>query len=333
MISRGLIGAAVIALVIDLFGCGAAPKAESGKPIAAPQQPAGAAAAPGDAAASGIMALVDGRAVRWSELRPLLVEAAGADVLSEWLLDRRLEAELRDKNLTVTDADIDAEKQLMLRQLNTNPDDAIRLLQNLRDERGLGDHRFPALLRRNASLRKLVSPQVNITDAMVQQAYRQRYGEKTVVRMILVPTLGEASAVARRLAAGENFTDLAIALSKDSSRDQGGLLPAISAEDPTFPEIVRQTVSRMVVGQVSDPVAIDQAFAILRCERKITQEQVPFDKVAGDLRQLVRLRAERSLMQRQARVLLEKVDITVLDAELDRDWKRSRTKIVNPNGK
>jgi foldase protein PrsA len=325
----------VLVILTLLAGAGCAAPPQTGKPLTV-AKPAPAAEAPPvagpatDASAMGVMALIDGKPVRWSELRPLLVEAAGADVLGEWLLDRRLEATLRDKSMTVTEADVDAERQLMIRQFSDDPNEGVRLLNRLRDQRGLGPRRFPALLRRNASLRKLVADQVQVSDAMVAAAYEQRYGPKTVARMILVATLPEAAAVIHRLKAGESFTDLAINVSKDSSRDQGGLLPAISSEDASYPEAIRKTAARLAPGEVSDPVTLEQGFAILKCERKIEGEKTPLEKVAGELRQQVRLRAERSLMQRQARVLIEEGDATVLDNELDREWKQRRSQIVKP---
>lgn len=276
----------------------------------------------------GVIALLEGRPVRWSELEPRLIEAAGAQVLGEYVLDQRIEEEMDHRGIAVTPQDIDAERRLMLKQLSKDPDEAVRLLERVRQNRALGDVRFAALLRRNASLRKLIAAQTHVTDAMVHQAWREVYGEKTVVRLIMVPTLTEASEVVKQAKSGASFIDLAIHKSKDVSRNQGGLLPPISVDDPTYPEVVRQTATSLQPGQVSDPVTLENGFAILKCERKIAAEKVPFEKVAADLRDAVTLRVQRMLMQRQARTLLEKADVTVLDSQLNQDWHRRRSEIL-----
>jgi hypothetical protein len=111
---------------------------------------------------------------------------------------------------------------------------------------------------------------------------------------------------------------------------QGGLLPPISAQDTSFPAAIREGAVRMVVGQTSQPITLEQGFAILRCERKVPGEGVDFATVEGGLRREVRLGAERLLMERQARTLMVDVDVTVLDADLDRVWRRELSEITTP---
>ncbi|MBI1371130.1 MAG: hypothetical protein GC162_21070 [Planctomycetes bacterium] len=275
-----------------------------------------------------IIALVDGKPVRWSALLPMLVESAGGSALGEWVLDRQIERALAEQHVTLTQADLDREKQYLAEQLSPDANEAIRLLNQLRDDRGLGPVRFNLLLKRNAGLRRLVQPDVSVNEAMIGQAYEQQYGVKTVARLILVPSLTEAGALLNRLHAGESFIDLAIDVSKDASRAQGGLLPPISAQDATFPKGIRDVAVRLEPGQVSEPIAVEGGFAILKCERKISAQAVPLAQVHDDLARQLRLSVERSLMQRKARVLLEQAQVTVLDAEMDRAWKQQKKEMV-----
>ncbi|MBI1371189.1 MAG: hypothetical protein GC159_00275 [Phycisphaera sp.] len=278
----------------------------------------------------GAAALVDGRTLSWAELRPLIVEASGGTVLGEWALDQRIARELKQRRLAVSEADVKREEALLREQLSDDPDQAVRLLDRLRDTRGLGPRRYDALLRRNAGLRRLVADEVKVTPAMVQALYEQRYGEKAVCRLIMVPNLSEATKVIKRLEQGASFIDLAIEVSTDSSRNQGGLLPAISPLDATFPKEIRDTTAKLQVGEVSPPIALEGGFAILKCERKIAQEPVPFDSVSNALTVQARLEVERTLMSRQARTLLQNLDVTVLDADLDRAWKQRKDRLLEP---
>ena len=279
----------------------------------------------GSAGSTGeLVALWRGRSIQWAALRPALVEAAGGQVLAEWLLTQQVEAALDQEGLRVSEDDIAREKALMLRRLADDPDQAARLLQRLRQRRGLGPTRFDMLLRRNAGLRKLVADEAEATDSMVRRAYERQYGRKTVARMILVPTLNDAGQVIQRLEEGEPFIDLAVDLSRDASRAQGGLLPPISPADATFPKVVRETVAGLEPGQVADPVALQGGFAILKAERKIDAQQVPFEEAAPELREQVRLRVEQNLMQRRARTMLQNADPTILNARLNQAWQTQR---------
>jgi foldase protein PrsA len=286
--------------------------------------------APDEAAAPLTVAIVTGRPVSWNVLRPMLIEASGGMILSEYILDSQIVAELQSRRLAVSERDVEREKSILLNQLSSDPDQAVRLLEELRDRRGLGPRRFELFLRRYASLRKLVADEVQVTDAMLRQAHEERYAPQSVCRLIVVETLAEAGAVRQRLDAGESFTDLAIELSRDRSRNQGGLLPPISPHDPTFPTAISAAASRLTLHEVSDPIALDNGFAILRCENKITPEPVALEQVADELRQEVRLNVERNLMARKARSLLDSADVAVLHAELNEEFKRTMRQAAEP---
>jgi parvulin-like peptidyl-prolyl isomerase len=266
--------------------------------------------------------LIDGEPIRIGQMAPLLNEAAGAQVLMDFVLARQVDKALAASRIQLTDVHIKIERQRFTAQLSQDPDQAARLLAALRQRRGLGQARFAMLLRRNAGLRQLVAGRVTVTEPMVRRAFEEVYGPKTVVRMILVPTLRDAQAVLQKLKAGSSFIDLAVLHSTDSSRDAGGLLPAISIADATYPKAVRQVAAKLKPGDRSDPVALPDGFAILRCERKIRSAQVAFEKTAPGLRQQLRLRLESTLMQREARILLDRADVTAFDAALDRAWQK-----------
>jgi foldase protein PrsA len=268
--------------------------------------------------------------MRLSELQPLLIETAGGEVLAELVLDEQIAREMKRRDLTLSEQEIAAERELLLTQYSPDPDQARRLLDEVLRRRRMGPRRFEISLRQNAALRKLVADQVNVTDEMVRREYEQRLAVQSVCRLILVPSLRQAHEVLRRLAAGESFTELAIALSTDPSRNQGGLLPPIAPWDVSFPAAITTAAGRLEPGQTSDPVALDDGFAILHCERKITPQDRPFEERAEALRAELRLNLERAFMERLARTLLQEAEISVLDATLDRQFKERRTQLVQP---
>ena len=55
------------------------------------------------------VALVDGIGAAWEDLRPALLEAAGGEVLAEWILQRKIEAALLESDRRLGPAGIEAE--------------------------------------------------------------------------------------------------------------------------------------------------------------------------------------------------------------------------------
>ena len=312
-----------------LAGCqaadsgGLAPGAQSGN--ANIQSTGGAAESP----ATRVVAYLDGRPISHNDLQASLYEAAGGQVLAEAILDRRIDKRLADRKLTVTQAQLDAEKVALLKTLDANNDDqAVRLLRELRKRRGLGDLRFEQLLRRNAAMRLLIQEEVTISDAELRQAFEIEYGSRYEVRLITVDNLSLASQLVRK-ARGEGvplepFIELAVKNSTDPSRVQGGLLAPVSPADPTWPDGIRKAVALMEEGKVSDPIAIEKGFAILKLERKIAAKPIQLEAVRSDLTARVRRNTERVLMQRLARTLLNEVELIVTDRTLRESWAQQK---------
>ena len=277
------------------------------------------------------VALIDGVPVGFDELRPVLIEAAGATALEERVLDRQLEREGLRLGITLTEADLAAERVRLAEVFATTGvapegDSASveRALERVRRERGLGDERFAGLIRRSAMLRRLVRDEVQISPAAVEQAYELRYGERLRTRVIVVPTAGDAARVIERARAGEPFDRLAIELSTDASASAGGLVGPINAADPTWPAAIRSAAAGLGVGELSPPVGVEKGYAVLCLEERLTS---PADRpapaaVADDLSREVRLRQERLLMDRTARRLLEQAEVSVVDPVLRRTWEQ-----------
>ncbi len=278
----------------------------------------------------GALALLDGQPIEASDISVGLVEAAGATVLQEHILDSLLRRELARVNRTIDPEQIDAELAILIDSLTaggvaSDSDEARALLDQLRRNRSLGDSRFQALLWRNAAMRALVAPRVNVTNQDLELAYQLRYAETYSARLITTDTASQATQAIRRVRDGEPFGEVAAALSTDISRDRGGLLPPISPADPTFPAAVRTTLAQLSPGEVSQPVALASTYAILKLERinPADPSAPPSAQAARDvLEPDVRLQKERAEMDLLARTLLESARVQILDPQLQREWIR-----------
>lgn len=267
-------------------------------------------------------ALVNGKAVRWGELRPLLTEAAGAEALQDIIFARMIDERLASAGITITEDDLNAEQELLLESLHEDSDTAIRLLNELRRRQGLGPTRFRMLLYRNAALRCLVRDQVQIDEDAERRMFEYLHGEKRQPRLITVPNLTSAQRVLERLEGGEPFGDVAVNVSTDASANRGGLLEPISRVDASYPRPIREALWQMSPGDVTSPILLDSGYVILRLDRIVPDHDVAFADVRDEVRRLARINRERSLMEQLGRRILSDTSVTVFDESLDASWSR-----------
>jgi hypothetical protein len=271
-------------------------------------------------------ALVEGRVVDWGELRPLLNEAAGADVLADVVLDRMLVAELDDAGILITAQELDAERALFYETLSPDPDTAARLARQLRARQGLGRQRLDRLLRRNAALRALVRDRVEITEEAISRMYEIAHGPKRQARLIVAPTLNDAQAAINRVNAGELFADVAVEVSTDTSAARGGLLEPISRADASYPQALREAVWALEPGELSRPVFLGDRYAVLALLSVFDGDGADIDANRPQLERQVRLNQERILMDDLARRLLAGASVTIIDDEIKWSWDARRNR-------
>ena len=268
------------------------------------------------------LAFLRGEPVTWSLLGERLIEARGGAVLAEVILDRVIAQRVAEAGLAISDQDVALERDILAMALSDDADQAARLIVELRQRRGLGDQRYESFLRRQAGLRKLIQPQVEVGPAAVGQAYQLQYGPQYEVRIIVTATLRELGAVAKEAQAGVPIHELAVRHSTDASKTQGGLLSPFSLVDATYPAAIRTAVATLRVGSVSQPIAIENGFALIKLERKIDARNVNFDDVKEKLTVLVRRRVENLLMRQRERAMLDDANarLTILNPALKKSW-------------
>lgn len=284
------------------------------------------------------IAIVDGKPIAIDRLQGPLLEASGALILEEVVLDVLLERELERLGIMVGDAARDAEQQRLLTSLTQNQlaptqQSALAMLDVLRSARGLGPSRYPALLQRNASLRALVRDRVTISPADLDQAFQLRYGQRYRARIITIATTSAAQQALQRLRAGEPFAQVAADISTDPSRDRGGLLPPISLADTSFPSSIRTALRSLTPGERAGPIALDETFAILMLDSIIPPPSgapSSIDDVRDELERDARLYQERVLMDDLARRLLDDAHVSILNPALHRSWRQRRNVSASP---
>ncbi len=299
--------------------------AAGGTPAAAPVRDPGAATAGARGGASGgTPAMWRNDAIPGDELDARAMEAAGALVLEEMLIERALRTELARRELTVDEAAIAREETMAREALSSDPARAEQLLQALRASQGLGAIRWTSLLWRNAALRTLARDQSSVGEPEIATAHDLRHGPRRNARIIVVPDLTSVQRAMERLAAGESFSDVASALSTDTSRDRGGLVSPVSRLDPTWPATVREALWALEPGTHSAPVLIDDGYIIVRCEGEIPGDGVTPEAARTESERTARLAVDRVEMDRIQREIVRELDPTIFDRSLDESWRRTR---------
>lgn len=267
---------------------------------------------------------INGRAVAWEALSDRLAEAAGAVVVEEVALDYLIETEAAERGVTITQADLDNERDwlaIAVTQGSRAPStDPVRLITEVRQRRGLGPERFAALLRRNALLRAMVRESIEVSPEQVELAWRIQHGGRVRIRLIIAQSLHEAQALhAQAVAAGNSeivFAKLAETHSTDNSAPLGGLIEPFSTEDPAYEESVRRVAAQLAPGQIGPVVATANGYAVVLLTERLTPDGVALTQVREQLREQLTRRQERVRMDELATRLLGTAHIRVIDPSL-----------------
>ena len=202
------------------------------------------------------------------------------------ILTQMIQAELlgqaaKDLGVTITDADIAAERARIVEQVGGQGQfDKIVEENNLTEADVEGQLRDLIVEQRVTAL---VAERVAVTDADVRAYYAQnkdtRY-ERMRASHILVETEDEAQAVLARVRGGEDFAALAGTLSKDTgSAPQGGDLGEFT-RGRLVPEFERAAFAAEV-GEIVGPVQTEFGWHVI----KVTAHTAPtLDEVADEVR-------------------------------------------------
>ena len=176
--------------------------------------------------------------------------------------------------------------------------------------------------------RALIAGDVALSESAIDRAHDLRYGTRYEARLIVTPTPALGAEAARRLRAGEDFDDVAHALSTDPSAIAGGRIPPVHPADLSWPAAVRSSLSSIESGDLTPLIAVDNGYALLRLERAFTPPPsgLSADEERSVARRDARLEAERLLMAGLANDLLGIADVEIRDAALGRAGERGDTR-------
>jgi parvulin-like peptidyl-prolyl isomerase len=266
-----------------------------------PQQPAtqqtaqqpGKAAAQKDAAAPhagptthDVMAVVNGQDIKRDALGTACVERFGKDVLEGLVNKRLIMHHCRNRNIEVTDQEIDAEIDKMAKRFKIGREQWVQMLER---ERGINVEQYRRdILWPTLALRKCAAKDLEISDVQLNEAYEAQYGPSVKCRLIVVADRKLAEQLHRQLTdRPDDFARLAMQNSIDvNSASIGGLIQPIRHHlgDPN----IEREVFTMEDGKISSIIPVGEQFAILKCEGKLPARNVPIESVREELSEQIR---------------------------------------------
>lgn len=262
----------------------------------APQQSAqqpGKAAGQKDAAASragqtthSVMAVVNGQDISRDALGTACVERFGKDVLEGIVNKRLIMHHCRNRNIEVTDQEVDAEIDHMAKRFKIGREQWVQMLER---ERGINAEQYKRdILWPTLALRKCAAKDLDVTDAQLNERYEAQYGPAVKCRLIVVGDRKLAEQLHRQLTdRPEDFARLAMQNSVDvNSASIGGLIQPIRHHlgDPN----IEREVFAMDDGKISSIIPVGEQFAILKCEGKLPARNVPIESVREELTEQLR---------------------------------------------
>jgi parvulin-like peptidyl-prolyl isomerase len=318
-----------------IVGCGpktgpaANGKIDSSNKIEAPDKPSLTADSDVVVATAGDVEITE------TQLMTALKEAHGFGMLM-YLVQRELAFETcRQMGMTVSDADIDEERQWTLNQMFENAregEDRENLLDQYLAQPKPRDQmmtrtEFDIIISTNAAMRKIAKASLKnaISDEDLKMHFDQLYGASVKVRHIMVSNPQELQKVQRLLAAGEDFAAVARAESRNpETKRVGGELPPFTINDARLPENFRRVAFALKENEVSDPVQAGGSYHLIKLEKRIDPKAVKFEDVKDSLRDSIQdrviiegVKEIRNRLAQQALAVL-KVEDPVLKAEFDK---------------
>ncbi len=299
--------------------------------------------APPAATSTDAIATVGTSQIPRDEFVALLIRSRGVPVIEQLIGLSAAEEFAKKRGVTVSDADVDFEYELALRRLSDplafsttegfDIAEAERLLDSILASRSMSRPEFMVTVRRNACLRRVLAAEFTVTDEQLRSEYDLAFGDRIQLRHIQSGNLADASRIKERLAAGEDFADLATRYSTNATTARrGGQLDPISLRDEFFPQSMRQAAAKLGPGEVSDVIRVGEWYQIIKMERAVPAQQRDFDSVRDMLKKRIEVRVTDAGMRDLHDKLMRDAAVQISDPLLRDAYQaaRARNRIETP---
>ncbi len=208
----------------------------------------------------------------------------GKDVLKD-MIDQQVIEEMAAKyKIKVSEEDIDREYRI-LQTTYSSPGE-----NKLTSEKRWKEHIRNSLLQEEILTRDVVISKEELKSYYDEN--KKLFNVPTAYHLshILVKTKAEAKKAVTELSQGSSFSALAMERSiEEFSANEGGNIGYIIAGDERFPAEYIQTAEALKKGEFSEPIKVNDGYAVIRLEGKVEGKNYSFKDVMQQIRRQIAL--------------------------------------------
>lgn len=228
----------------------------------------------------GVVAEVNGDKISKDELYSLLNEQYGEEILDAIISEKLIEQEAKEQNISVTDAEIEEELQLLYESYGGE-----EAFNAAMETNGVTKDQINQDLETYIITNKILEPRVKVTEDEMKSYFEENKDtftqqEQVQASHILVADEAAAKEVKDKLANGGDFSELAKEYSTDTeTKDAGGDLGLFGKGDMVAE--FEEAAFSMELNTISEPIKTDYGYHIIKVvDKKAAAEAVYEDHEA-----------------------------------------------------
>lgn len=213
------------------------------------------------------VAKVNGEKITKDDLYDTLVKYYGAQALDTMITEKIVELETKKANITVTDAEVQKEIDVMIESSGGQEVYELQLAQQ-----GITSEDMKVQITSYLKTMKLLEPRIKITDEEISTYLEENKAtlalpEKVEASHILVADEATAIDVKKQLDQGGDFTELAAKYSTDTDNAQNGGELGLFGKGEMVAAF-DTVVFSMKIGEISDPVKTEFGYHVIKLTDK-----------------------------------------------------------------
>ncbi len=216
----------------------------------------------GSDVSGGASASVNGSFISREELENLTVGAYGRTVLEDMILLELVTQYAKGKGVVLSEQMYQQEYEGFLEEIASGKirSEQEIIFNYMLRKRNISRDIFDLILRKQALLRAVVDREVSVTDDMFDAEFLRQFGQRRIVRIIVVSSMRKMEAVEALLAVGGDFDEIALEHSEDelSLRNQALAGPFTIADDVYAPRLVEEVFALARPGDISRSFILSQ---------------------------------------------------------------------------